>query len=171
MLREGEITNRHNKIVRILVNFINRMGASATDLEVERRQYKSMVNINERPDIRAWIGEAQLLIEVTVTHPTAKSNITKALKPLGAADSAHKRKMRKHEKAAKKVGATLVLYVVYTFGGIGKAARDLHKLLTNYGARNNSELDRDEILSEIYGKVAVCLQEGNRQVLEVGLQQ
>ena len=112
MMREGEITNRHNKIVRILVNFINRMGASATDLEVERRQYKSMVNINERPDIRAWIGEAQLIINVTVTHPTAKSNITKALKPLGAADSAHKRKTRKHEKAAEKVGATLVPYVV-----------------------------------------------------------
>ena len=70
-LREGEIKNMHNRLMKILINFINRMGATAFDLEVDRRDYRSMVDVNKRSDIRAWIGQAHLLLDGTVTLPTA----------------------------------------------------------------------------------------------------
>ena len=46
-LKEWQITYIHNMIVVLLFNLINMMWAEAKDLEVDRRSYKHIVQINK----------------------------------------------------------------------------------------------------------------------------
>ena len=73
-----------------------------------------------------------LLIDIVIPHPTAQSHISKALTPLGTATWAEKQKIKKHQKMAEDMGATLVPYAVETFGGVGSDAVTLSLSLIRF---------------------------------------
>ena len=167
----GEMSNKHNKVKRILIDYIRKVGGTAIDLDAPGESRFSNAETRERPDIEARIGGDYFLIDVTIILPTAKTHIAKALEPLGAAKSAEKAKVKKHGAEAKRKGALLIPYVIETYGGMAPTARDFNKFLANYGVRNEMTYTKDEIFKSLYSKIAVAVQEGNRRCAEVGFQQ
>ena len=75
-----------------------------------------------------------------ITHPLAKSNLKYACKILGTASKGEKLKIKKHKQKPDDIGATFIPYLVDSFGGVGKEARVLNKIISNYAEKNFSTL-------------------------------
>ena len=67
-------------------------------------------------------------------------------------------------------GATMVGYIVESFGGMGKQARSFNLAVATFAARTISVYTRDELLQSIFAAVSIEVQEGNRKVVETALQ-
>ena len=165
------MSNRHNRVKQILIDHIRKVGGSAIDLDLSGEFSYLDAESRERPDIEARIGGDNFLIDVTIILPTAKSHVAKALKPLGAAISAGKAKIKKHGPESERKGVLFIPYVVETYGGLAPNARDFNKFLANYGVRNEMTYTKDEIFKSLYSAIAVAVQEGNRKCAEAGFQQ
>ena len=129
------------------------------------------VGLLERPDIEAHIGRDHYVIDVMVPHPTAKSNVVSATAPLGVAKKEEIKNCKKHKRFAENRGASMIAYIVESYGGMGKQARSFNKTVANYAARTSSVYGRDELLQSIYAAVSVEVQEGNRVIVETAIQQ
>ena len=104
-----------------IVRYIKKAGGSA---RTEPRGLDPRTR--KRVDIEAHLGTHRYLIDVKITHPTAKSNLRAALAPLGAARVSERMKSSHHGylrppgnpspgKASRK--AVFVPYIVESFGG------------------------------------------------------
>lgn len=106
-----------------------------------------------------------------VPHPTAKSHVKDAIKPLGVAEKEEGKMCEKHKLFAQNRGATMVAYVIESYGGMGKQARSFNLVVANYAGRTSSVYTRDELLQSIFSEISVEIHEGNRRIVETALQQ
>jgi hypothetical protein len=62
----------------------------------------------KRPDILVTLGTDHFLVDVTIRHPAAPSQVAIALVPLGIASQAERRKLDHYQDMARQQLATMV---------------------------------------------------------------
>ena len=156
-LRQSAMTVRHDIIVRILSRYVQRAGGSCY---VEPKFYSG-----KRPDVHIYFPSSRTMVDVSVTHPGAKSYVRRAHVPLSAAHSRETAKISKYRKVAEAESALFVPFVLETFGGFGTQALKFVSDVTSL-AKENLSLGQAE--SDFRGSMvrclAIALQKGNAHV-------
>jgi hypothetical protein len=90
---------------------------------------------DQHTDIRFSLGGQLVYVDVTVVHPTAAAYLARATQgPLRAAASAEAAKNRQYLARAEQENAQFFPFVVETYGGFGKLARQLVKLISDHAS-------------------------------------
>ena len=106
-----------------------------------------------------------MAIDVTVTSPLAKSNVAGAAAKAGASlDKACLRKKRDTEDACRQEGLVFLPFALETLGGFHSGALAQVKLLGSALARSKG-LDENEVTSQFFGRLSLCLMRGNAIML------
>jgi hypothetical protein len=156
----AEAIRRHDEIVDKLADAIQRAGGQAW---IEPRQ--DFLDDRRRTDIFAMLGAKAYHIDVCVTHPTSRSYITQACQgSLASTSRAVQRKRRRFGALAAAEGATLVPFIVETFGGFGNEARALISDIAIYAANNSPAWPEYETRLTIRSEIHKALFEGNLRV-------
>ena len=87
------MTVRHDIIVRILSRYVQRAGGSCY---VEPKFYSG-----KRPDVHIFFPSSRTMVDVSVTHPGAKSYVRRAHVPLSAAHARETAKISKYRNVAE----------------------------------------------------------------------
>jgi len=155
------MTLRHDKILYLLAR-LARMGNVATQVEVPLEDMK-------RPDANFHLHTRTLSTDVSIIHPSAPTYFTAAARPLGAAETREKSKLKEYEEKARQEGMAFQPFVMETYGAFGKQASEILDELATEASQNG--------LYQIGGMkwslfairaLSVCLQWGNAMVLLKG---
>jgi len=118
----------HNDIVKVLCSEIERAGGKAWT----EPRFQLHHADDEHTDIRFSLGGQLVYVDVTVVHPTAATYLARATQgPLRAAASAEAAKNRQYLARAEQENAQFFPFAVETYGGFGKLARQLVKLISD----------------------------------------
>ena len=120
-----------------------------------------------RPDLQLLLNGRQYLVDVTIRHPPCKTNIGHgaARQQLAAAHQGETEKKAKYAAMAKAQQACFIPFSVETYGGLGKSARKLIKVIASSAQEQLYMMDEEEVRKELKGSVAVAIQKGNARIL------
>jgi hypothetical protein len=170
-LKATAMTYRHDLIVQTLADWIRRVGGTA---QVEPRGLWAREDGGDgrRPDIRVLLGGLVFLLDAAVVHPTAASRIgtPTSLTELGAATQMETLKTRRYTQLARHEQATFVPFVVETFGGFGREARQFCTLLSRFAEGASEIYTRTDVLLGLRADIAHAIQRGNADIVRVGMQ-
>jgi len=155
LLKRPAMTVRHDWLVQLLAEKFRRYGAI---VHIEPRIFDFN---RQRADLDIIFPNRRFFVDVTVVHPTSPSYTSRV--QLAAATAAEARKSSHYARTANMNG-TLYAFAVETFGGLGKQAVEVLKILQSAAERSNVLL----IPGELATLVSVCLQKGNSHVLQAG---
>jgi len=153
------MTMRHNKILYNLSQLACMMQIPAKiEPKVDGMDTK-------RADGLFFFQEKEVAIDVSVTHPLAKSYVAAASKVLGAATKREKEKNLDYAKRYENQGTFFLPFVMETLGGIGPAARKFIKNMAYDAGLTGGDAVVDGNTETFITKVvAVALQIGNAMV-------
>ena len=142
---------RHDWLVNRLADHFRKRGA-VVYVEPRVFDYERV-----RPDLDILFPHRRLLVDVTVVHPSSPSRTS--LVQLAAATAAEARKKRHYAANSALGGGELLAFAVETFGGFGKQATEVFKILQSA----SQSLATEDIRS-----ISVLLQKGNAHVMNQG---
>jgi hypothetical protein len=160
---------RHDRIVATLATLARSVGfAVKREPSFEHRtrlctrvdeetgeEHDELVTDRSRGDLLLVRHNTRLVVDVTVTRPTAKTVLRlRRGVPLAAAAAAEKRKHNSYDDACDRDGATMVPFAVESYGAMGKQAQ---KLLLKL-ADALEELSAEAFLRHASAVVSVALQ-------------
>jgi hypothetical protein len=157
------ITLRHHGVVDPLsVSTIHAGG-----MAIKEPRDLSANGDHTRPDLQLLLNGRQYLVDVTIRHPPCKTNIGHgaARQQLAAAHQGESEKKAKYAAMAKAQQACFIPFSVETYGGLGKSARKLIKLIASSAQEQLYMMDEEEVRKELKGSVAVAIQKGNARIL------
>jgi hypothetical protein len=114
-----EITIRHNQVVATIERFARLAGAT-----VVREPRNLFSETSKRPDLQIIINHKNYLLDITIVHPTAPSNLNHSQKLLGQAEVSEKLKINKYDEISQEQHCIFIPFVIETYGGLGKKAQD-----------------------------------------------
>jgi len=156
----------HNDIVKVLCSEIERAGGKAW---TEPRFLLHHAD-DEHTDIRFSLGGQLVYVDVTVVHPTAATYLARATQgPLRAAASAEAAKNRQYLARAEQENAQFFPFVVETYGGFGKLARQLVKLISDHASGASALFSPADIRQAIQRGVHHKLQLRNLRLMTAQL--
>ena len=156
----------HNDIVKVLCSEIERAGGKAWT----EPRFQLHHSDDEHTDIRFSLGGQLIYVDVTVVHPTAATYLARATQgPLRAAASAEAAKNRQYLARAEQEHAQFFPFVVETFGGFGKLARQLVKLISDHASGASALFSPDDIRQAIQRGVHHKLQLRNLRLMTAQL--
>ena len=163
-----EITLRHNCVVNDLYRGIQNCGGSG----LKEPQNLSHKGDATRPDLQVVIGGEQVLIDVTIRNPTCPSYYDvkggSAEEQLYSTKVAENQKCKKYSDMAKSQGAKFVPFAVEMYGGMGKSAKQLIKLI-NKSARDQMLMwPYQQLIQNLKGDIAISIQRGNAIAILAG---
>ena len=158
-----EITIRHNQVVATIERFAKLAGATVV---TEPKNLFS--ESSKRPDLQIIMNHKNYLLDVTVVHPTAPSNLTHSQKILGQAQAAEKLKMNKYEQISIEQHATFIPFVIETYGGLGKKAQDFLNELSIFAIDHAMIKSRFNIVNGLRYSIACSVQRGNALIASAG---
>jgi hypothetical protein len=162
----SDAIRRHNQIMKALVNAVEMAGGKAW---LEPR-FQIHHTDDEHTDIRVALGAKLFYIDVTVVHPTAASYLHEAVgASLKIAKKAERSKSRQYKDKAKHARATFVPFVMETFGGFGKCARDFVNLLATFARSGSALWTPADVRRTAQRAVLDALMLGNMQMLTAEL--
>ena len=94
----------------------------------------------KRPDIVFHLPSKVLATDISVTHPSAKSYVKVAARPLGAAAARERDKVREYGEKARQEGMAFLPFVMETYGAFGKHALEILSDLDDDISYNGSRL-------------------------------
>ena len=119
----------HNAIARVLAREIEKAGGKAW---LEPRFQLSHTD-DEHTDVRFSLGAVVGYVDVSVVHPTCDTYRHRACQgSLRAAAAVERSKCRQYEARATAEHALFFPFIVETYGGWGKKARELVKLVAEH---------------------------------------
>jgi len=120
---------------------------------------------NERvPDLRLILGPQRVLVDVSIRHPLAPSNVRRAQRSLATAENGEREKITKYERDAQQMGFRFVPFIIETTGGWGPKARALATELANH-ADNHMDIPKERALNLLAQGISTAVQIGNAQLL------
>ena len=130
-LKSTVLTHRHDMVVRLLSQWIRRLGG----LTIVEPQPERGDGSRRRPDLDVTIGGRRFLVDVSIRHPTAPSRVARAATgpPLVTAERGAREKTLYHgpSVAAMHPPAEFVPFVLETYGGLaGQAAAFIKTVIT-----------------------------------------
>ena len=156
----------HNDIVKVLCSEIERAGGKAWT----EPRFQLHHADDEHTDIRFSLGGQLIYVDVTVVHPTAATYLARATQgPLRAAASAEAAKNRQYLARAEQEHAQFFPFVVETYGGFGKLARQLVKLISDHASGASALFSPADIRQAIQRGVHHKLQLRNLRLMTAQL--
>ena len=117
-----EISTRHHQVVATIERCAKLAGAI-----VVSEPKKLFSETAKRPDLQIVMNHKTYLLDVTIVHPTAPSNLQHSQKLLGQAEAAEKLKKNKYDELSQNQNCTFIPFVIETYGGLGKRAQGFFK--------------------------------------------
>jgi hypothetical protein len=166
-----DISTRHHLIVNAIAKYSRLAGAIAI-VEPQRLFNTSL----KRPDLRIIMNYITYLIDVTVTNPTAPSNMHHVKKPLSQAKRAEKAKENKYRRALENINADMnnqspikfIPFVLEAFGGMASQAEKFLNHLSAFSRDHLSAWSHYDIVSGLKKAIATAVQQGNGMVILAG---
>lgn len=163
-LTRSAINRRHHMVVQALAAWIRRAGGSAS-IEPKNLSFLD----GKRPDILVTLGTDHFLVDVTIRHPTAPSQVAIALVPLGIASQAERRKLDHYQDMARQQLATMVPFAIESYGAFGDLATSFMKRIADHARHSSPSYSVVSILSGLIQSLAVAVQRGNTEAIAHGL--
>jgi len=163
-LKRGEITARHDSVVKIIARYTNFAGGipivEATRVTEESRT---------RPDLQILLPGQHYLSDVKVTHPLCPSHVSRYWrKQLGSANAGEVEKTKKYSALADQCKAEFIPFVVEPHGGFSKKSEQLLSNIILASVEHQSLWSPEEIKTELYGTIAIAVQRGNTLIMDAG---
>jgi hypothetical protein len=163
-------TKRHNHVVDTISRWATRLGGYVT--KPTKRQALKHQDKDVIPDFDLQLGPSRYIGDVTIPDPTAPSHVAKAAQgPLAVAAEAAKKKQdnyREHMRQLKP-SATLVPFVVETYGGFGVEASNFIKDLIAQSAHFKSVWQPSELIHNIWWSISCAVQRENASIMRKAL--
>lgn len=161
MCMGASITRRHNRVVQVIAEWCRRAGCVVT-VEPTRLDHRN----RERPDLHIIMHGAVILVDVTVVHPAAASNLSHAQVALGVADAAEKEKETKYQGVTAQHKAKFIAFACETFGAVGTSATRLLDAIGIAAQNSFGPWDEKEIKRGLIHSVASAIQSGNSMAVD-----
>ena len=165
LLKATVLNLRHNLVSNCLSTWATRLGAACV-VEPSGLDPLSL----KRPDILICLPHTSYLVDVSIRHPTAPSNLRLAHQPLAVVKQAEQRKHAKYDQMAAAINSAFVPFIMETHGGYGPEAL---KLISDLVPPDTSPLDNlyplHQTAFDLRSSLAIALQRGNAHAVMVGL--
>jgi hypothetical protein len=158
-----EITIRHHQVVATIERYAKLAGAVVV---VEPKHVFS--ESSKRPDLQIIMNHKSYLLDATIVHPTAPSNLQHSQKLLGQAEAAEKLKMNKYEELSQDQHCIFVPFVIETYGGLGKKAQEFLNELSIFAIDHAVIRSRFDIVNGLRYAIACSVQRGNALIASAG---
>jgi len=156
------ITDRHNQILAIIASF-----CQLILLPIRTEPGGIDHSTNKRPDIQVSLPDRTLLGDVTIIHPSSKSNrdVASAKGVAAVGDLSANRKSNKYNKLASAAEMDLLPIVLYTYGGFHRSTAKFIKSLVDSLDPATCLVSRLEFKQALKEHIAIALQRGNADVM------
>jgi len=114
-----------------------------------------------RPDLQLLLDQHNLLIDVTIVHPTCPSHLHKSQTQLKTAHQACEAKKNKYKQLAEQQKAVFIPFAIESFGGLSHSARNLIRTIATFANDHLSAWSKEEIITNINSAIACAVQRGN----------
>jgi hypothetical protein len=164
-----DMTLRHNSVVNLLAQFCSLMGCPS---RVEPSGCSD--DSNERPDIQMDLMDDTVLVDVTVTHGTAKSHRRAVAAQRSAdcvGDASETRKNRKYADDARQQHKKFLAFVLYTYGGFHRTALTVINAMVNSLEPARCLLSPAAWRHQLMQSIAIAIQRGNAGIMVAASQQ
>jgi Reverse transcriptase (RNA-dependent DNA polymerase) len=162
-LSGADITLRHNAVVSFLAQFSNLMSCPC-----RMEPLGCSADTNERPDIRMDLMNDTLLVDVTITHPTAKSHRNAVAARRSAdciGDASEARKNKQYAQDAGRQHKSFLPFVLYTYGGFHRSALAVIAAMTSSLEPARCLLSRAAWRHQLMQSIAIAVQRGNAAIM------
>jgi hypothetical protein len=138
-------------------------------------EYRSFAERDDRlrPDARLTAPDIDLITDVQVTTPSARSLATaSAAKTLHAASLRESQKTAKYRAYAEREGVRFLPFVVEAFGAFGKQSQHILSIIAAHYAESDRWASSDSGFSFDFwasAVIAVALQRGNAEALSASI--
>jgi hypothetical protein len=112
-----------------------------------------------RPDLQLLLDQHNLLIDVTIVHPTCPSHLHKSQTQFKTAHQACEAKKSKYKQLAEQQKAEFIPFAIGSFGGLSYSARSLIWTTATFANDHLSAWSKGKI--NINSVIACALQRGN----------
>ena len=120
---------------------------------------------NKRPDLLIHFTHKQTFVDITIVHPTAKSNLRKATDNGRVCREAEHHKIEKYKEITLSNSAFQFCPLVFTtFGEWGRQTAELIEELAVVGADDYCPYDSLDLRPELAHSCAVAIQRGNARM-------
>jgi hypothetical protein len=156
------MTDRHNKLLEIFCRF-----CKLILLPVRTEPGGLDHTSNKRPDLQISLADHTLLGDVTITHPSSKTNrdMASARGAAAVGDLSEARKNDKYDTLASLAEMEFLPVVLYTYGGFHRSATKFIKRLVDSLDPATSLVSRSEFKQALKESLAIALQRGNADVM------
>jgi hypothetical protein len=162
----GSWTVRHNYVVEVLQRYLTEAGL--TPLREEPFHETADLSQFCKPDLAYVVGGNLVFLDVSITHPAAGSAVARASRRAGAAAREREQeKLRRYTAAQRLHHATVVPFVLETYGAMGRMAQKCVRRIARYAADYAGKSYRP-FLAGMIAEIAMALQRGNGRVIEQG---
>ena len=160
------VTGRHDDIKFALASWAHRLGATRVRIEPRRLDKGSQ----KRPDLIIEIGGLCFIVDVTVVHPLAPSNVPDcARNEERVLEKAQAEKLDKYVAMAENIKGEFVAFAAETTGRLSSQALDFIKRLIQQGAKHKNVWAPREVVHGIYRTVAIAIARGNADIIASNL--
>jgi hypothetical protein len=156
------ITDRHNRILAIIARF-----CQLILLPVRTEPGGIDHTSNKRPDLQISLPDRTLLGDVTITHPSSKSNrgVASAKGVAAVGDLSATSKNGKYGELAASAEMEFLPIVLYTYGGLHRSTNKFIKSLVDSLDPATCLVSRLEFKQALKEHIAIALQRGNAEVM------
>ena len=148
----------------------NILGSSARLFAADGACHAVDFETRERLDGLILLPGAAIAMDVTITHPEAKSHLSAAMSPLGAARKAENQKFAKYEEKAQAMQMEFFPVAFETHGAMGEhAARMFKRLSQLLDSEAYLGMTAKQAVDMVKAGAAMALQQGNAEVIKQGL--
>jgi len=153
-------TDRHDEMGEVVQKYARRAGWLAS----VRPHW--LYSGELRPDGDFISDSGREIIDFTVSHPTATSNVERACQgKLAVTIEAERQKRRKYAALAESHNAIVTPFALETFGAFGDRARDLVKRIAKSSKPELTGYTPHQILYGLSNEVAIALQKSNARII------
>ena len=158
-----EISTRHHQVVATIERCAKLAGAI-----VVSEPKKLFSETAKRPDLQIVMNHKTYLLDVTIVHPTAPSNLQHSQKLLGQAEASEKLKKNKYDELSQNQNCTFIPFVIETYGGLGKRAQGFLNELSIFAIDHAVIRSRFDIVNGLRYAIACSVQRGNALIAAAG---
>jgi hypothetical protein len=161
-LSGAPITDRHNRILAIIASF-----CQLILLPVRTEPGGMDHSSKKRPDLQISLPDRIVLGDVTITHPSSKSNrdVVHAKGVAAVGDLSANNKNRKYDKLAAAIEMEFLPIVLYTYGGVHRSTTKFIKRLVDSLDPATCLVSRFEFKQALKEHIAIAVQRGNAEVM------
>ena len=161
-VRRTLVNKRHDNVKNLVHMWAKHVGCAAV------KEPQNKAGTQERAD--NWINDPHgnaYLCDVAIVQPACPSHVSKSQQRLGAANYAALEKHKQYDAMANADGAKMWPLIAEVYGALDQDFVTFIKRMGYFaGEDDGCPWSQHEVVSQMYGSIAVAIQKGNVQTLD-----